>query len=119
MTRRARVLVKPPKSAQKAARAALNLRARLPASRRGGLEPFEAAQLGITSGVAQARRIAAGHGVDARQVAAFFARHAGNVMRARLEGKSAAESKAIQAWQLWGGDTMRRAAMAAAAQASA
>lgn len=102
------MLMHPPKGAQATARRALEIRATLPPSRRGGLEPAQARAMGITSGVSQARKIAAGKRVDVRQVARFFARHRGNYLAAVAAGKTLRTSKAIQAWDLWGGEPMRR-----------
>jgi len=86
----------PPKGAQIKARGALDVRASLPPSRRGGLEPDEARRLGITSGVTQARKIAAGRPLDVRQVARFFARHRRHYEAARARGLTLRTSKALQ-----------------------
>jgi len=69
---------------------------------------LEAQLQGITSGVAQARKIAAGRRLDVRQVARFFARHRRNFETAKSKGLTLRTSKAIQAWDLWGGEPMRR-----------
>jgi hypothetical protein len=111
------VRVKPPQAAQKAAAHALEVRASVAPSNRGGLTPQEAGKQGIGSGVARARDIAAGKEVDAKQVKAFFDRHQGNIDKAKAEGKTMKESKALQAEGLWGGQTMRRAAEAAVRKA--
>jgi len=99
----------PPKGAQRRAARALKIRAELPASRRAGLTPAAAARAGIRSGVTQAKRIAAGQAMDVRPIRRFFSRFAGIVDRARAQGHSAHTSKAILAWDLWGGDEMARA----------
>jgi hypothetical protein len=98
--------IEPPVAARAVAREALALRDRLPRSRRGGLDAAEARRQGITSGVEQAKRIAAGAAVDAAQVKRFFVRFATTVARARADGRTGATSKAILAWDLWGGDPM-------------
>ena len=107
------VYVDPPKEAQEAARAALAARETAPKSKRGGLDTKEAGEQGIGSGVARARDIAAGKQVDARRVAAFFSRHEGNYEAAKANGLTLGESPALQAWGLWGGNAMRRAAESA------
>jgi hypothetical protein len=48
--------------------------------------------------------------VDAYRVKAFFDRHQGNYLRAKAKGLAPHESKAIQAWLLWGGDPLYRQA---------
>ena len=69
MTRVTRVPVKPPKAAQDIAREALEVRASLPKSKRGGLTTREAGRQGVGSGIARARDIVAGKNLDAGQVA--------------------------------------------------
>jgi hypothetical protein len=104
------VYVQPPKAAQEAAERGLRARRKAKPSKRGGLTTKEAGKQGVGSGVARARDIIAGKRVDAKQVKAFFDRHEGNYVRARDRGLPAKESPVIQAWLLWGGDPMRRAA---------
>jgi hypothetical protein len=101
--------VVPPKDAQRVAARALSIRASLPASRQGGLDKAEAARQGIRSGVEQAKRIAAGKTMDAKPIHRFFSRFATMVARARAAGKTPETSRAILAWDLWGGDPMRLA----------
>ena len=101
--------ITPPKSAQRRAARALEIRADLPPSRRAGLSPGRARALGIRSGVSQARRIARGAPVEVAPVRAFFSRFAGMVERARAQGLDARTSRAVLAWDLWGGDPMARA----------
>jgi hypothetical protein len=91
------------------AREALERRKKLPRSKRGGLSRTEAAAQGITSGVEQARRIAAGKTMDAAQVHRFFSRFSGMRDDAVLQGKRWEDSKVLQAWDLWGGDPAREA----------
>jgi hypothetical protein len=99
--------VTPPKAAQRIAAHALVIRASLPKSRQGGIDKAEAARQGIRSGVEQAKSIAAGRVMDAMPIYRFFSRFATMVARARAEGKTAETSRAILAWDLWGGDPMR------------
>jgi hypothetical protein len=99
----------PSKAARAVAKRALERRAKLAKSRRGGLSAAEAARQGITSGVEQAERIAAGRVVDAMQLHRFFSRFAGMYTDAVLQGKSWERSKVLQAWDLWGGDPAREA----------
>jgi len=110
-----RIPVTPPPAARKAAKRALEARSSAPKSKRGGLDTKQAGAQG--SGVARARDIAAGKDVDAKQVKAFFDRHEGNYKKAVAKGTPLAESKAKQAWGLWGGSSMRRAAESAVAKA--
>ena len=98
---------KPPKAAQRIAARALEVRESLPKSRQGGIDKAEAARQGIRSGVEQAKSIAAGSVMDAMPVYRFFSRFASKVAKARAEGKTAETSRAILAWDLWGGDPMR------------
>jgi hypothetical protein len=101
--------VTPPKAAQRIAARALAIREALPKSRRGGIDKAEAARQGIRSGVEQAKSIAAGHVMDAMPIYRFFSRFTSKVAAARAEGKTAETSRAILAWDLWGGDPMRDA----------
>lgn len=94
------VWVEPPRAAQTEAHNALYVRQRLPAVRRAG----------TYVGLARARSIAAGKLQPAREVAAWFARHEGNVVNALMRGESMVTSKAIMAWKMWGGKPMRKAA---------
>ena len=103
------VPITPPEAARKAARRGLEARSRASASRKGGLSASEAAAQGITSGVNQAKRIAAGRTMNATQVHAFFSRHRGNYLKAVERGIPLEQSKIKQAWLLWGGEPMRRA----------
>jgi len=104
------VTVAPPAAARRVARRALDVRKTLPPSRRGGLTATEAHAQGIGSGVQRAVDIAAGRKVDAMRVHRFFSRFKGTVAKARAQGKTVHDSKAIMAWDLWGGDPMWSAA---------
>lgn len=98
----------PNDAAKKVAKKALERRKKIPKSKRGGLDAAEAGEQGIGSGVMRARDIAAGKRVNAYQVKAFFDRHRHNFVRAKADGKSWEDSKAWQAWDLWGGEPLRR-----------
>lgn len=71
---------------------------------------MQAHEQGIGSGVLRARDIIAGKRVNAYQVKAFFDRHQQNYLNAKLKGLKPEESKAIQAWLIWGGDPLYRQA---------
>lgn len=99
-----------PAAARKLAAQALEIRKALPKSKRAGLSKSEARAAGITSGVQQAKRIAEGKKVDPGQVAKFFARFRGTYETAKKAGKTAEQDGGIMlAWDLWGGEPMRRA----------
>lgn len=100
------VTVVPPAAARRTAARALAVRRDLPPSRRGGLTTTKAHAEGVGSGVQRAVDIAAGRKVDAMRVHRFFSRFKGTVARARAQGKTLRDSKAIMAWDLWGGDSM-------------
>ena len=85
-------------------------------SKRGGLDPAEAHEQGIGSGVLRARDIANGKRINAYQVKAFFDRHKKNYIEARIKGKKWEDSKAWQAWDLWGGEPRRKQVEAAVAK---
>jgi len=99
----------PPQEAIENARAALALRRSLPKSRRGGLEPEEAARQGIRSGVTMALALAESEGAplaSPRDYLRTLRRFRGMANRAMAQGKSPSESKAIQVFHLWGGEAM-------------
>ncbi len=100
--------VRPPAAAKAIAERALADRANLPKSKRGGLERKEAKREGITSGVERAESIARGDLQPAEDVNAFFQRFKGT--HASSQHKAWKDSKVQQAWDLWGGDPMWRAA---------
>lgn len=105
--------VKPPKAAVSIARKALDRRKKLAASKRGGLSKSEAGKLGITSGIARAESIARGEEQPAEDIRDFFNRFKGTYQDAILKGKSWDESKVQQAWDIWGGTPMWKAALRA------
>lgn len=82
-----------PQQAAKAAERALKIRKTLPASR----------QYGTPAGLSQARKIAASREVDAARTWSFLSRAQPASVAARIAGKTARESKAIGAYDLWGG----------------
>lgn len=102
--------IRPPAPAKMIAKLALKERAKLPKSRRGGLDKAEAREAGVTSGVERAESIAAGELQPAEDVLAFFNRFAGTHATALSSGKNWGHSKVQQAWDLWGGDPMYEAA---------
>ncbi len=108
-----KLYIKPNKAAQKAAKRGLEARRKAPKSKRGGLDAIQASVEGVGSGVLRARDIVAGKRVNAYQVNAFFNRHRNNYLNARVDGLKPEESRAIQAWLLWGGEPLRKQAAAA------
>lgn len=105
-----KIYVTPPQAAKTFARRGLEAREKASKSKKGGLTTQQAGEEGVGSGVARARDIIAGKRVDAKQVKAFFDRHEKNYKKAKARETPASEEKAIQAWWLWGGDPMRKAA---------
>lgn len=105
--------VKPPKSAISIAQRSLERQKKLPTSKRGGLSKSEAGKLGITSGIARAESIARGEEQPAEDIRDFFNRFKGTYQDAILKGKSWEDSKVQQAWDIWGGTPMWKAALRA------
>ena len=103
---RRRLYIYPNKSSIAAADRGLIARRKAPKSKRGGLDAMQAKEEGVGSGVLRARDIVSGKRVNAYQVKAFFDRHQGSYLAALDKGLRAQESKAIQAWLLWGGDPL-------------
>lgn len=101
-------MIQPSAASVRVAKAALKRRKGVPRSKRGGLDAMQAHEQGIGSGVMRARDIAAGKKVNAYQVKAFFDRHRHNYVKARSDGKRWEDSKAWQAWDLWGGEPLRK-----------
>lgn len=106
--RRKTLYIYPNKAAVKIAKEAIDRRRKIPKSKRGGLDPAEAHEQGIGSGVNRARDIAAGKRINAYQVKAFFDRHRHNFLNAKAKGLRWEDSKAWQAWDLWGGEPLRK-----------
>ena len=100
--------ITPVEPARQIARKALDRRRDLPKSKRGGLDPLQAAEEGVGSGVLRARDIAGGKRIDAYRVKSFFDRHRGNYLKAKASKLRWEDSKAIQAWDLWGGEPLRK-----------
>lgn len=98
----------PNEASVKVAKRALERRKTIPRSRRGGLDALQAKEQGIGSGVMRARDIASGKRINAYQVKAFFDRHRHNYVKARADRKKWEDSKAWQAWDLWGGEPLRK-----------
>jgi GNAT superfamily N-acetyltransferase len=105
--------IKPNKAAVKAAKRGLEAREKAPKSKKGGLDAMQAKAEGVGSGVLRARDIVAGKRVNAYQVKAFFDRHRGNYLKAKDKRLKPEESRAIQAWLIWGGDPLYKQATAA------
>lgn len=94
----------PPESVRRAAERGLEIRAKQPKSKRGGLTNNEAAKEGIGSGVQRAVNLKNGDRLSpkvVRQMKDFFTRFA------HLKGKikQEPEGKMSQSWLQWGGDT--------------
>lgn len=106
--KRKELYIKPNKAAVRDAKKGLEARKKAPKSKKGGLSAIQAAQEGIGSGVLRARDIVAGKKVNAYQVKAFFDRHRHNYINAKAKGLKPEESRAIQAWLLWGGEPLRK-----------
>lgn len=96
----AKVMVTPPKSAQRYAQRALDMRKELPASRR----------YMTSTGMREARKTAAGKPRDARTIVRWFARHSTYIIPAERRGETPYTSKAIGASWGWGHWPMLRAA---------
>jgi hypothetical protein len=113
--------VEPPAAARALARRGLAVRRRAPKSKRCCLTTQQAGKQSIGSGIARARDIIAGKRVNAAQVKAYFDRHEGFYRRALERAKksglpideAAEREPAIQGWWIWGGDPMRKVAIAA------
>ena len=108
--------IQPNKGAIAAAKRGLEARKKAPKSKKGGLDTQQAKEEGVGSGVARARDIIAGKKVNAYQVKAFFDRHRQNYINAKLKGLKPEESRAIQAWLIWGGEPLRKQAERAVAK---
>lgn len=106
--KRKTLYIQPNKSSIAAAKRGLEAREKAPKSKKGGLDAMQAHEQGIGSGVLRARDIVAGKRVNAYQVKAFFDRHHQNYLNAKLKGLKPEQSRAIQAWLIWGGDPLYR-----------
>ena len=93
---------RPPKSVREAAKRSLEMRAKLPKSRKGG----------TAVGVARANQLAAGRAVSLETISrmvSFFARHeVDKKAEGFRRGEKGYPSKGKVAWELWGGDAGRR-----------
>ena len=102
---------KPPAGVAKEAQKGLRARAKASPSKRGGLTNKEASAVGVGSGVQRATDLANRKNLSlstVKRMKAFFARHERNVVRARQRGLRIQDSRALQAWALWGGDAGKR-----------
>jgi hypothetical protein len=106
--RRKTLYIKPNEASKRAAQKGLDARKKASPSNRGGLDAMQAKREGVGSGVLRARDIIAGKRINAYQVKAFFDRHKSNYVNAVLSGKKPHESRAIQAWLIWGGEPLRK-----------
>jgi hypothetical protein len=98
----------PPLAARAIAAQALERRAKLPPSRRGGWGRAKAKAAGITSGVERAESIARGELQPAEDLVAFFARFRGTFEDS--QHRRWEDSRVQQSWDLWGGEPMWYAA---------
>lgn len=105
------VYVDPPRAAQAIAKHGLAIRKRARPSSRPEDEP------GMVRGTARAREIIAGSPVEAGQIKAFFDQHEHAYVVDLDRQIHPKDSPTIQAWMLWGGDPMRRAAESALSKA--
>lgn len=97
----------PPVDVRNEAKRGLEIRRNANKSDRGGLSNQEASKEGIGSGVQRAVNLANGDNLSLetiKRMKSFFARHRGNYEKAKAKNLRPEESKAIQAWLLWGGD---------------
>jgi len=106
--KRRELYIQPNKAAIEDAKLGLEARKKAPKSKKGGLDAIQAAEQGIGSGVLRARDIIAGKKVNAYQVKAFFDRHRRHYVNAKAKGLKPEESRAIQAWLIWGGEPLRK-----------
>lgn len=103
----AKVMVTPPKRAQKYARDYLKLRPKLAPSMRAM----------TATGMREARKTAKGEPRDAEMIVNWFARHKTYIVPAEARGETPASSKAIGASWGWGHWPMLEAAQKALAEA--
>ena len=69
-------------------------------------------QFGTHAGISMAVAISAGRRVDCRKVSQFFPRWERRYRDERRRGHTAKTSAIVGAWELWGGDSARRFALA-------
>lgn len=69
-------------------------------------------QFGTDAGISMAEAISAGRRVDCRKVSQFFPRWERKYRAERRMGHTAKTSAIVGAWELWGGDSARRFALA-------
>jgi len=95
-----KVMVTPPKAAQEYAKAYLEMRPKLPASKRA-MTP---------AGLREARKTAKGEPRDAQKIVNWFARHKTYIVPALARGEGPSTSKAVGASWGWGHWPMLEAA---------
>lgn len=97
----------PPDSVAKAAKRGLESRKKASESKQGGLTNKEASKHGIGSGVQRAVNLSNKNSLSLstiKRMKSFFDRHEGNYKKAKSKKLKPSESRAIQAWLLWGGN---------------
>lgn len=100
----------PPQAVADAAKRGLEAREKASPSDKGGFTVKQASKHGIGSGVQRAVNLKNRDALSlktVKQMHSFFSRHEGNYRKARQRGEKPSESRAIQAWLLWGGDPGR------------
>ena len=101
----------PPEKVRSEAKKGLEARRNASKSNRGGLSVQQAHDEGIGSGVQRAVNLMNGDNISLstiKRMHSFFSRHQGNYDKAKAKNLKPEESKAIQAWLLWGGDAGAR-----------
>lgn len=97
----------PPKSVAKEAEKGLEYRRKASPSRKGGLTPKEASELGIGSGVQRAINLKNRDKISPKvikQMCAFFARHEKNKSIDDKYKNEPWNDKGYVSWLIWGGD---------------
>lgn len=100
----------PPISVSKAAERGLKAREKASPSNKGGFTAKQASKHGIGSGVQRAVNLKNRDSLSLstiKRMKAFFDRHENNYKKARNKNLKPHESRAIQAWLLWGGNSGR------------
>lgn len=101
----------PPEKVRSEAKKGLEARRNASKSNRGGLSVQQANNEGVGSGVQRAVNLVNSDRISLdtiKKMRSFFARHRNNYEKAKSKGLKPEESKAIQAWLLWGGDAGER-----------
>jgi len=111
----------PPESVRREAKKGLEARRKASKSNKGGLSVQQANNEGVGSGVQRAVNLVNSDRISLdtiKKMRSFFARHRNNYEKAKSKGLKPEESKAIQAWLLWGGDAGERWAIEVLSSAS-